>query len=249
MTIYDRIKQLARRRKISIRELEMTLGFANGSMRKWTNNANPERLKKVADFFGTTPAYLRGEAVGSDVMDALVNTVKHSSENTASVISTDAAKKINKGFKKVIESEHKLPPYMALDTSDLASFPIIGTIKAGPNGVAYDDYMGTQVTSTFGLNLSSPHFYLKVNGDSMTGDGISDGEYALIEKTDTIEEEDGIYAVIYDGEIGTLKHVTKTKDAIVLRPSNPTYKPVVITGDELEDFHVVGKLKQVIKMF
>lgn len=61
MSIYRRIKDLATQKNISIRQIEIHFNFANGSMRKWTDNANPERLKKVADFLGTTPSYLRGE--------------------------------------------------------------------------------------------------------------------------------------------------------------------------------------------
>ena len=61
MTIYRRIKDLADQKKISIHQIEVHFGFANGSMRKWTDNANPERLAKVAKYLGTTPGYLRGE--------------------------------------------------------------------------------------------------------------------------------------------------------------------------------------------
>lgn len=61
MSIYSRINDLAKSKNISIRQIEMHFGFANGSMRKWDDNANPDRLKKVADYLGTTTAYLRGE--------------------------------------------------------------------------------------------------------------------------------------------------------------------------------------------
>lgn len=51
MTIYQRIKDLANEKNISIRELESTLKLANGTVSKWQNRANTEKLQKVADFF------------------------------------------------------------------------------------------------------------------------------------------------------------------------------------------------------
>ena len=35
MTIYQRIKELARLKGVSIRELEKQLGFSNGAINKW----------------------------------------------------------------------------------------------------------------------------------------------------------------------------------------------------------------------
>lgn len=58
MTIYQRIQELAKRRKISIRELESTLNYSNGTLNKWKNSAPSDKLSEVAEFLGTTPNYL-----------------------------------------------------------------------------------------------------------------------------------------------------------------------------------------------
>lgn len=58
MTIYQRIQELAKQKKISIRQLEMTLGFSNGTISGWKKSAPTERLLMVANYFGTTPNYL-----------------------------------------------------------------------------------------------------------------------------------------------------------------------------------------------
>lgn len=60
MTIYERIKELARVKKISIRELEKQLGFSNGTVRNWTNSTNSQSLEKVANFFNVSTDYLLG---------------------------------------------------------------------------------------------------------------------------------------------------------------------------------------------
>lgn len=60
MTIYQRIKELATEKNISIREVESTLNLANGTLNKWKERANTEKLQKVADYFGVTVDYLLG---------------------------------------------------------------------------------------------------------------------------------------------------------------------------------------------
>ncbi|USS85889.1 helix-turn-helix domain-containing protein [Fructilactobacillus cliffordii] len=60
MSIYQRIKELAKNKNISIRELEHQLGFPNGTLQKWVDNANSQKLKKVANYFNVSTDYLLG---------------------------------------------------------------------------------------------------------------------------------------------------------------------------------------------
>ena len=59
MTVYERIESLRKERKLSQGNLEKELGFSNGSISKWkTSMPKPERLQKIADYFGVTVDYL-----------------------------------------------------------------------------------------------------------------------------------------------------------------------------------------------
>ena len=59
MTVYERIESLRKERKISQGNLEKELGFSNGSISKWkTSMPKPERLQKIAGYFGVTVDYL-----------------------------------------------------------------------------------------------------------------------------------------------------------------------------------------------
>lgn len=59
MTVFERIESLRKSQKISQGKLEKELGFSNGSISKWkTSMPKPERLQKVADYFGVTIDYL-----------------------------------------------------------------------------------------------------------------------------------------------------------------------------------------------
>lgn len=128
-----------------------------------------------------------------------------------------------------------------VEKNDWISVPIVGTIKCGPGGIIYEDIEG--FTSYPKSELDSSHEYVVLNatGDSMIGDGISDGDLALIQKEpDFVQGK--IYAVVVDSEEVTLKRVTKTDDSVILVPSNPKYDPRIVTGLELETFQIVGRL-------
>jgi len=58
MTVYQHIQRVAKLKKISIRQIEMDLGFSNGSLRKWKDSAPTDKLVRVAKYLGTTPDYL-----------------------------------------------------------------------------------------------------------------------------------------------------------------------------------------------
>lgn len=59
MTLFDRIEELRKKSGLSQGKLEKQLGFSNGSISKWkTSTPNPERLQKLATFFGVSVDYL-----------------------------------------------------------------------------------------------------------------------------------------------------------------------------------------------
>lgn len=59
MSVYERIEALRKSKNLSQGKLEKELGFSNGSVSKWKNSMpTPERLQKIADYFGVTVDYL-----------------------------------------------------------------------------------------------------------------------------------------------------------------------------------------------
>lgn len=59
------IKRLCAAQGISVRQLEIALGYTNGIIGRWdTNRPSIDRVKTVADFFGVTvDELIREEAV------------------------------------------------------------------------------------------------------------------------------------------------------------------------------------------
>lgn len=61
MSTFDKIKELATSKGMSIAELERTLKFGTNSIYAWKNHTpNVDRLKQVADFFNVSTDYLLG---------------------------------------------------------------------------------------------------------------------------------------------------------------------------------------------
>ncbi|WP_373517364.1 LexA family protein [Pricia sp.] len=74
-------------------------------------------------------------------------------------------------------------------------------------------------------------FYARVNGNSMEGAGMYDGDLLVIDRS--IEPYDGCIAVCYlEGEF-TVKRVKKEKNRVTLMPENPNYNPIVIEGENI----------------
>lgn len=80
MAVYDRVKFLIDKRKMTVSELEVKLGFGQNyiySLKK--KKPTSENLKKIADYFGTTTDYLL-ERVDSPFNEKDVNRMLSSAE-------------------------------------------------------------------------------------------------------------------------------------------------------------------------
>ena len=72
-------------------------------------------------------------------------------------------------------------------------------------------------------------FYARVEGESMQGAGINNGDLLVIDKS--IPPEDKKIAVCFiDGEF-TVKRLKVKKDCMLLIAENPKYKPIKVTSD------------------
>jgi len=86
-------------------------------------------------------------------------------------------------------------------------------------------------------------FFARVNGDSMQGAGMDDGDLLVIDKS--IEAYDGCIAVCFvDGDF-TVKRIKKQKDHIELLPENPKYRPIRIT--EENNLVIWGVVTNIVK--
>lgn len=72
-------------------------------------------------------------------------------------------------------------------------------------------------------------FYARVDGESMQGAGLDDGDLLVIDRSK--EPNDNAIAVCFiDGEF-TVKRLKVESDCMYLMPENPKYKPIKATED------------------
>lgn len=113
-------------------------------------------------------------------------------------------------------------PPAAANANDVIELPLHGRIAAGMPIEA----MEGQSTLPVPAALLGPgeHYALEVAGDSMVEEGILDGDYALIRKTDTARDGEIVVALI-DNEEATLKTFRREGSMIRLDPANRNYDP------------------------
>ena len=120
--------------------------------------------------------------------------------------------------------------------------PLIGHVAAGAPLFAEENYDGTIRVPVEHLKPGR-HFALKVQGDSMQGAGILDGDTAIFLQIEAAENGDIIVAVIND-EAVTLKRFFREKNRIKLKAENPVYPPIYT-----QNVRVLGRLSCIIRQY
>jgi repressor LexA len=124
------------------------------------------------------------------------------------------------------------------------SIPLLGTIAAGVPIWAeqnIEDHLPIP-PSFFG---EGELFALRVTGDSMTGAGIRNGDIAVIQKRDRVENGE-IAAVLIEQE-ATLKRIYLLPDLLVLKAENPAFEDLRYAKVELELIHILGRYQGIIR--
>jgi len=85
-------------------------------------------------------------------------------------------------------------------------------------------------------------FMLRVEGDSMIGAGIHDGDLLIVDRSITPVDGSIVIAVV-NGDL-TVKRLNKQRNKVVLMPENPAYSPIEIL--EGGDFFIWGCVKHVV---
>lgn len=112
--------------------------------------------------------------------------------------------------------------------------PILGKIAAGTPILAVENHEDYFDTSEF-INAD---FALQIQGDSMIGSRIYDGDIVFLKKQSYIDNGQ-IGAFLIDGE-ATLKIFNKQAGTVMLLSSNPNYSPIIL-NPEKENI-ILGKL-------
>lgn len=124
---------------------------------------------------------------------------------------------------------------------DVVSIRVLGKIAAGlPIEAVVDDADQVMVDASLLGRRRGEVFALKIEGESMIGDGILDGDLVFVQHQSTASTGE-IVAAIVDGA-ATVKRYYRDGKRVRLEPSNPNMSSIWVDPDNVEDFRIMGKV-------
>jgi len=134
-------------------------------------------------------------------------------------------------------------PVVRAAANDSIDIPLHGRIAAG---TPIEALQGTESFSVPAALLGpGEHYALQVSGDSMVDEGILDGDFALIRKTETARDGEIVVALI-DSEEATLKTFRREGSMVRLDPANRNYEAQRYHPDQVT---IQGRLAGIIRRY
>jgi repressor LexA len=121
-------------------------------------------------------------------------------------------------------------------------FPLLGRVAAGKPIEALEVADVIEVPPS--MIGQGDHFVLQVKGDSMTEDGILDGDFIVVRKQPTAQNGETVVALI-NGE-ATVKRYYRRSDSVELRPAHSGMEPILVSEGELR---IQGKVVGVMRHY
>ena len=128
-----------------------------------------------------------------------------------------------------------------LDAKKVVHIPIVGRVTAGQPILAVENLEGTFPLPA-DLVRDDNVFMLKVQGESMIGAGILDGDFIIVRQQN--EARNGEIVVALIGDEATVKRFFKERTLIRLQPENPSMEPIYS-----QDVSILGKVIGVFRSF
>lgn len=120
--------------------------------------------------------------------------------------------------------------------------PMLGLVKAGfPTEI--DELQDTVNIDNLLIEKRKSTYMLTVDGESMIDAHIQDGDWVLVEKTETAKDGQIVIAQI-DGET-TMKYFKQKGSVVWLEPANKNFKPLY----PKQDLKIIGIVRSVIRKY
>jgi repressor LexA len=130
------------------------------------------------------------------------------------------------------------------DSLDFVDVPILGAVAAGIPINVESNMEGTISVHSSILKNGNDYFALRIQGDSMTGAGILDGDIAIIKQTNIAQN--GEIVVVQVNDNTTLKRFYYESSRVKLQPENPAYQPIF---SNLENVRILGLLVYLVRSY
>lgn len=129
-----------------------------------------------------------------------------------------------------------------LSNAEGIDVPIMGYIAAGKPIEPYTDPDASFKVSPEMISGKKRAYVLQVKGQSMIEDHIDDGDYVVIEETQSVSNGDIVVALLDNG-LATLKRFYKEVTRVRLEPANSAMSPIYATNVQIQG-RVVGLIRK-----
>jgi len=136
-----------------------------------------------------------------------------------------------------IELVKEIKSSLVLDDSSI-SVPILGKIAAGLPVLAVENIEGS-ITLDKNFFTGERIFSLRVEGESMRGAGIFDGDYVVARHQPSADKGDIVVAII--GDEATVKKYYPENGRVRLEPANPEFRSIIVER-KAPGFLIAGKV-------
>jgi len=119
--------------------------------------------------------------------------------------------------------------------------PLLGHVAAGMPLFAEENFEGN-ISMPISMVGNGKVFALRVEGESMIGAGIMDGDIAVFSQQSQVENGQIVVAMVDDAV--TLKRFYKEKNRVRLQAENPAYPPLYTA-----DVRILGRLVTIIRSY
>lgn len=147
------------------------------------------------------------------------------------------------GNTRVLKIIDEKVTFSMLGSKPAVELPLMGFIAAGRPLEPHTDPNASFHVSANLISGQKTAFVLQVKGNSMIEDGIFDGDYVVIEKTEEPINGDIVVAIV-DDNLATLKKFYRENGTVVLKPANSEMQPIYP-----KSLTVQGKVTAVVRKF
>ena len=159
--------------------------------------------------------------------------------NSVATVAQHLTALVDKGY--LVRDGRKLMPTPGIRRD--RGIPIVGRVAAGRPVTAIEHQEGTLGWDDLGRTGT---FAVRVVGDSMIGEGILEGDFAVVQPSETARSGDLVVAYLGEDQEATVKRLYRTANRIELRAANPRYRPIKV---DLKDpyFRLAGRVVGIVR--
>lgn len=162
-------------------------------------------------------------------------------EHTVSLIQKGYLVKLG-SFKRGFDLAPQVKKRFLENVEAAIEIPLFGFIAAGSPLEPHPDPSVTIPVPSSMINQRQA-YALQVKGESMKDDGILEGDYVIIEYTETAVDGDIVIAYLEDRGMAVLKRFFRENGRIALKPANSQMQPIYSTSVKIQG-KVVGLLRR-----